>query len=159
MKKIDEDKIIDFLAVITIIVLAGLIWWLIEWAKPFEIPKTEETTQIVENSVESVQKLIVEEKPQYIEMEVTATAYCPCIKCCGKSDGITATGTRATPNRTLAVDPQIIPYGTKVIIDGQTYIAEDKGGAIKENRIDIYFESHNEALNFGRQTKTIKVIL
>lgn len=80
------------------------------------------------------------------------TAYCPCVSCCGKSDGITATGTKATAGRTIAVDPNIIPYGTEVIICGNTYIAEDCGGAIKGNRIDIYFDSHQEAIMYGRQT-------
>ena len=77
------------------------------------------------------------------------TAYCACSRCCGKCDGITATGTRATAGRTIAVDPSKIPYGTEVIINGHTYIAEDCGGAINGNKIDIFFNSHTEALNFG----------
>ena len=77
------------------------------------------------------------------------TAYCPCEKCCGKTDGITATGANATAGRTIAVDPLVIPYGTVVLIDGQEYIAEDCGGAIKKNRIDIFFDTHSDALKFG----------
>ena len=79
------------------------------------------------------------------------TAYCACSRCCGKCDGITATGTKATAGRTIAVDPRKIPYGTEVIIYGHTYIAEDCGGAIKSNKIDIFFNSHAEALKFGVQ--------
>lgn len=79
------------------------------------------------------------------------TAYCACSRCCGKCDGITATGTKATAGRTVAVDPRKIPYGTEVIIYGHTYIAEDCGGAIKQNKIDIFFNSHTEALKFGVQ--------
>ena len=79
------------------------------------------------------------------------TAYCACEKCCGKSDGITATGTKATANRTIAVDKTVIPYGTTVIINGNEYVAEDTGGAIKGNIIDIFFDDHEEALNFGVQ--------
>lgn len=79
------------------------------------------------------------------------TAYCACSRCCGKCDGITATGTKATEGRTIAVDPRKIPYGTEVIINGHTYIAEDCGGAIKQNKIDIFFNSHAEALKFGVQ--------
>lgn len=79
------------------------------------------------------------------------TAYCACIQCCGKTDGITATGTKATAGRTIAVDPKVIPYGSTVIIDGNEYIAEDCGGAIKQNRIDIYFDTHEEALIYGVQ--------
>lgn len=80
------------------------------------------------------------------------TAYCPCPKCCGEwADGITFTGTEATPGRTIAVDPDIIPLGSTVEINGRTYVAEDIGGAIQGNRIDIFFPSHADALQFGVQ--------
>lgn len=87
-------------------------------------------------------------------IEVTATAYCPCVKCCGKTDGITATGTKATAGRTVAVDPDVIPYGSEIVIDGHTYIAEDCGGAINGNDIDIFFDTHEQARQFGRQILT-----
>ncbi len=82
------------------------------------------------------------------------THYCACYTCCGKNPGdpgygITATGTTATANRTIAVDPNVIPLGTHVVIDGVEYIAEDTGGAIDDNRIDIYVSSHEEALALG----------
>lgn len=87
------------------------------------------------------------------------TAYCPCRKCCGKwANGITSTGVKAQAGRTIAVDPRKIPYGTKVIIDGHTYVAEDCGGAIKGNRIDIFFNSHSEALQWGRRTKQVTIL-
>lgn len=82
------------------------------------------------------------------------TAYCACAKCCGKSDGITASGVKATAGRTVAVDTSI-PFGTKLIIDGNEFVAEDRGGSITENRIDIFMESHTEALNFGVQYKEV----
>ena len=84
------------------------------------------------------------------------TAYCNCSKCCGKySGGPTASGTMPQAGRTIAVDTKVIPFGTKVIIDGHEYIAEDTGKAIKGNKIDIYFDSHTEASNFGVQHKEI----
>jgi 3D (Asp-Asp-Asp) domain-containing protein len=85
------------------------------------------------------------------------THYCKCTRCCGKNDGITATGTQATAGRTIAVDPEVIPLGTEVIIDGQSYIAEDTGGAIKGNKIDIFCDSHEEAINRGRITREVFV--
>ena len=94
---------------------------------------------------------------EYIEVTATLTAYCPCVKCCGKSDGITASGTQATAGRTVAVDTRLIPYGTEISIDGKTYVAEDCGGKVKGYTIDVFFDSHEEALNFGRQTKTVKI--
>ena len=89
------------------------------------------------------------------------TAYCkenyPHI--CNNGDGnITATGTVPTVGRTVAVDPSVIPYGSKVIINGHTYIAEDCGGAIKGNKIDILFATHKEALQFGVQYAEVFVI-
>ena len=84
------------------------------------------------------------------------TAYCPCMKCCGKTDGITATGTQATHGRTIAVDPDIIPYGTEVVIEGMgTFIAEDCGGAVQGNKIDIFFNTHEEAVKFGKQKRNV----
>lgn len=79
------------------------------------------------------------------------THYCPCSLCCGPwADGITSTGITAVTNRTIAVDPTIIPYGSKIVINGQVYVAEDCGGAIKGKRIDIYVGSHTEGNNKGK---------
>lgn len=73
------------------------------------------------------------------------THYCPCSICCGPwANGITSTGVTATTNHTIAVDPSQIPYGSQVVINGQVYVAEDCGGAIKTNCIDIYVATHEE---------------
>ena len=78
------------------------------------------------------------------------THYCPCSICCGPwANGITSTGVTATTNHTIAVDPSQIPYGSKVVINGQVYVAEDCGGAIKQNCIDIYVATHDEGENLG----------
>ena len=61
----------------------------------------------------------------------------------------TATGTTPTAGRTIAVDPRKIPYGSQVKINDTIYIAEDCGGAIVDNRVDIFFNTHQEALAFG----------
>ena len=91
-------------------------------------------------------------------VKFNATGYCPCSSCCNKTTGITASGTRATAGRTVAMSSSY-PFGTKVEIKGMgTYVVEDRGGAIKGNKIDIYFDSHQEALNFGRKTVYLRVI-
>lgn len=78
------------------------------------------------------------------------THYCPCFACCGSwAGGATASGTIPTPGRTIAVDPSVIPLGTRVIINGQVYVAEDTGGAIKGKKIDIFVGSHSAALAAG----------
>lgn len=90
--------------------------------------------------------------------EFTLTAYCPGRCCCGKwASGYTATGTLATEGRTIAVDPKVIPYGTRVLLiwpDGtqHTYIAEDCGSGIQGNHIDVFFDSHQAARIFGVQS-------
>ena len=76
------------------------------------------------------------------------TAYCPCSKCCGKSTGITASGTRATAGRTVAASSKFA-FGTKLNINGHIYTVEDRGGAISGNKIDIFVNSHSEALAWG----------
>lgn len=98
-------------------------------------------------------RTVEETRPAYLNMgEFKLTAYCTCEKCCGKwADGITSTGTKPVQGRTIAVDQDVIPYGSEVIINGHTYKAEDCGGAIVGNRIDVYFDSHEEALEFGVQ--------
>lgn len=85
----------------------------------------------------------------------TAYHYCPCASCCGSYTGITATGTVATPGRTIAVDSGIIPLGSVVVINGQTYTAEDTGGGINGYVIDIFVSSHQDALNRGIATVDI----
>lgn len=89
--------------------------------------------------------------------EFTLTAYCPGRCCCGKwASGYTATGTLATEGRTIAVDPKVIPYGTRVLLiwpDGtqHSYIAEDCGGGVNGNHIDVFFNDHQAARVFGVQ--------
>jgi len=75
--------------------------------------------------------------------------YCPCEICCGKTDGITSSGTNATANRTIAVDTDIIALGSAVVIQGKQYIAEDIGGGINVKEIDIFVDSHQYAKELG----------
>ena len=77
------------------------------------------------------------------------TGYCPCSSCCGKSNGVTASGKRATAGRTIAADTSKLPMGTKVVINGHTYTVEDVGGGVRGNHIDMFFSSHSAALQWG----------
>ena len=83
------------------------------------------------------------------------SAYDACYDCTQKNPGdpgygVTASGAVAQANHTIATDPNVIPLGTHVIINGKEYVAEDTGGYIKGNRIDIYYDTHEEAEKFGR---------
>ncbi len=93
-------------------------------------------------------------------MTIDATAYCPCSKCCGKwANGVTAYGLKAGYG-VAAVDPKVIPLGTKLYVEGYGYcIAGDTGGAIKGNRIDLCYGSHSAALASGFGHKATKVYI
>lgn len=148
--KAQEDKTIyttlpiDFEEIIDITTVTGS-----------DFPIKVKTVKVEEKP--SVEPLIVEthSNTNVISLGVCKlSAYCkenyPHI--CNDGDSTrTSTGTSPTVGRTVAVDPSVIPYGSQVIINGHTYIAEDCGGGIKGNRIDILFETHQGALNFGIQ--------
>lgn len=124
----------------------------------------KEVIQYVEVAAEDNTEKETENEPELISLGMfTATAYCPCEKCCGKyalsrpidESGnpivYTASGERAVQGVTIAADTSVLPFGTKVYINGHEYIVHDRGGAIKGNRIDVYFATHTEALAFGKQ--------
>lgn len=123
--------------------------------------QVQEQDQVEEKvQEEQVQEQVEKEQPKEPELVslgwFNSSAYDRCYDCCEKTPdnpyyGITATGTVATAGRTIAVDPNVIPYGTNVIINGHTYLAEDTGGAIKGKKIDIFFETHAESLQYGRR--------
>lgn len=99
--------------------------------------------------------------------EFKLTAYCSCKKCCGKwannrpvdeNGNEIVYGACSVPLEqgvSIAVDPDVIPLGSTVYIDGIPYVAHDTGGAIKGNRIDIYFASHKDAVDFGVRYATV----
>lgn len=91
--------------------------------------------------------------------ECTVTYYCcePYAHVCGDGDGLTATGLPVTPG-VVAVDPEVIPLGSTVIIDGQAYLAADTGGAVRGNHVDIAVATHQEAEALGTTTAEVWVV-
>ena len=92
--------------------------------------------------------------------DVTVTHYDCCMECCGKADGITASGVRATPGVTVAVDPAVIPLGADVLVDygdGEIcyYRADDTGSGVVGNHIDLCVADHQTAVQLGRRTATV----
>lgn len=123
-----------------------------------------ELTETVETPVE------VTLEPEVISLGVfKLTAYCSCGKCCdgwadnrpldeyGNEVVIGAAGEVLTAGYSVAVDPETIPYGTVISINGKDYVAQDCGGAIEGNEIDVYFSNHAEALEFGVQYAEVKI--
>lgn len=104
-----------------------------------------------------------EESPLQYMGKFRITHYCPCVECCGKDDGITATGTVATEGRTIAVDPDVIPYGSRVAIyydDGRIveYVAEDCGGAVDGLEVDVFIADHDRAWNLGVKFGSVYIV-
>lgn len=152
----------DFISLIFVLVLLAVLCFegMAEEEEPkpvFSVAKpviAERLVQIELPKIKIEKKIEKKEPIGFFDI----TAYCSCNECCGKSDGITATGTKATQGRTIAVDPEVIPYGTKIVIAGNEYIAEDCGGAIKGNMIDIYFDNHADALEYGVRTEEVYLV-
>lgn len=87
------------------------------------------------------------------------TFYDPCVACNGNNQALTATGTTLTEGRTIAVDPSVIPLGSRVFIEGYgVFIAEDTGGAIKGNKIDIAVSTHERANELGVQYANVYLL-
>jgi 3D (Asp-Asp-Asp) domain-containing protein len=89
--------------------------------------------------------------------QMDVSAYCKESCCCGKwADGITASGKPA--KGFICAAPPNYPFGTKFIVNGVVWTCEDRGGAIKGNKLDLLMSSHQSALNWGRQEIEVTVI-
>lgn len=122
------------------------------------------TTEPIVEETKPVATEPEKQEPELISLgRFKLTAYCGCRKCCGKyadnrpvdeNGEVIVTGSigvRLYAGVSIAVDPRVIPYHTQVVINGHTYTAHDTGGNIKGNRIDVYFDDHDEAWDFGTQ--------
>ncbi len=83
------------------------------------------------------------------------TGYCPCRQCSEGWGRHTCTGAIAQANHTIAVDPRVIPYGSQVMINGVIYTAEDRGGGVKGNHIDIFYDTHAQTRQHGSRNQEV----
>lgn len=90
--------------------------------------------------------------------ECKITYYCSCWECSREYGDITATGTHCEEGRTVAVDPDVIAYGTKLLINGKVYTAEDCGGNVKGDHIDIYLDDHYMTEELGVQWADVWIV-
>lgn len=114
----------------------------------FEVEKIQATENLFSPHADTYNMALDEPKSpeKWVDLgEFKVTFYCSCSKCCGKWSKYNKTKTGTTPaeGRTIAVDPKIIPLGSRVKVAGHEYIAEDTGSAIKGNSIDIYCSTHS----------------
>ena len=155
-------KLNAILTLILAALIAGVA--LVISAKAAEKPTTPPSSAITDNGRLSGDDTPAQEPLRldqaHVLENVTVTHYDCCVECCGKTDGITASGTHATPYSTVAVDPSVVPLGADVLVDYgdgelQYYRADDTGSGVKGNHIDLCVASHEEALRLGRRTATV----
>ncbi len=116
-----------------------------------DVPRIQEQSIAIQE--ECITEAVVEEDGL---KELNVSAYCACEQCCEKTNGITASNTKAQQWHTVAAGPSY-KFGTKIYISalantpsGGWFVVEDRGGKIDDNHLDVYFEDHQAALEFGR---------
>ncbi len=112
---------------------------------------------LIKYNVEQLLTEVNEPNEQWIVMEVTA--YCPCEQCCGQyADGVTASGYRIQAGDRFVAGPPWLPYLTVLDIPGYGLAPVlDRGGMIKGFKIDVYFDTHEEALNWGIRYLKVRI--
>lgn len=100
--------------------------------------------------------------PIFRIVRMRVSAYCQCERCCGKwSDGITANGHIIQPGDKFAAAPPQIPFGTELTVpgyaEGTAVAVLDRGGAIQGNKLDVFFDDHDEALAWGVKYLDVKI--
>ena len=129
------------------------------------------TSETIETIVTTTnEKIEQKSKENIVDLgEFVITSYCACSECCdewatnrpvdanGNIIVIGANGTELQNDYSVAVDPDVIPLGSTIIINDKEYVAEDVGGEIKGNRIDLYKTNHVDAQNYGIQYANVKI--
>ena len=139
------------------ILLASILCFTMTMTKPELI--AENAIQIQTYQTEVANELAAEEEEQEVPVVhlwgvATITHYCNCSACCGQwAGGGTASGTTPTAGRTVAAD---LPFGTRLLINGQEYIVEDRG--VSGCWVDIYCDSHAEACQRGMYQAEVYII-
>ena len=114
-----------------------------------ELRTPEKVVTIVQTS-EEVEHVAAEEEEQEVPAmhlygNCRITFYCPCSACCGSWGNATASGAMPQANHTVACGD--LPFGTRLLIDGQEYVVEDRG--VGAQQVDIFVNDHGEALARG----------
>lgn len=145
-------QILALIALLTAMLLASVD---MEPQTPVQVEYDE--ILIVETALET-EAVFSREAEEIVFEEWHVTGYCACEECCGKTDGVTASGETVTEGITIAADSSI-PFGTKIWIEGfGVRTVQDRGSAIGKNEIDIYFSDHDQSRRFGSQYLKVGVL-
>ena len=164
----DKHNRIILISCVIVFIIGAILGYAISsfTVQPVEKKSDAKPIQTSNETITEIQELTILSEPEPTEPqkeviflgEYKLTGYCPCEKCCGRwafdrPDNVVygASGEELKAGYSIAVDPSVIPYGTEVVINGVICRADDCGGAIKGNQIDVYFNDHKEALEFGVQ--------
>lgn len=158
-RKKDEDTLMGImLAVMVFFCLGG--WLLVMFVQDIIAMFQSEAVTYKHSEREQIEGSAAysEELEFYGEpIQIMTTAYCSCEKCCGWSTGITYSGTQATAGRTVGANLSQFPLGTVLVIDDHEYVVEDTGAGVGKNHVDIYMNSHEEAVEYGKRYVTCYV--
>lgn len=136
-------------------------------ASPMMEPEPIETTFTPEPTYDFIGETETEEGVLKVKADLigsfTARAYCPCAACCDTETHLTANGTTPIDGKTVAVDPEVIPLGSNIVVEDSEgnfgiFIAEDTGGAVQGNAIEFYFDSHQDAIDYGVEEVTVYTV-
>ena len=135
-------------------------------ASQFNLSKETEKSVELCNKLNEANSIIADLKNEEYELvyigEYKISHYCAekYEHICGTGSGKTATGTKVTPGRTIAVDPTVIPYGSQVYIEGYGFrTAEDCGGWVKGKHIDMAVNTHDDAMSSGLKNAGVWMIV
>ena len=123
-----------------------------------------ETAQTAESDTVAAEETAEESAHDHVQNGLKSlgvfrtTGYCPCYQCSEGWGRSTSTGAIAKSSHTIAVDPRVIPYGTKLMIGGVVYTAEDRGGGVKGNHIDIFFDNHAQTRQHGSRHQEVFLV-
>jgi 3D (Asp-Asp-Asp) domain-containing protein len=130
-----------------------------------ESPKVELLRDVKPTATTLARASAVARAPRLRTIRMEVTAYCPCTKCCGPdAHGVTASGLHVSHNggRFVAADTDLLQFGTRLRVpgydDARPVEVIDRGGAIKGHKLDVYFPSHQQALEWGRQVLDVTVL-
>jgi len=120
------------------------------------------TVDTAKNNIKRIETSNSRDPQQWQTVQMRVTAYCPCPKCCGSySDGVTACGYKISQGDCFVAADKRYPFGTGMIIPGykggEVVKVLDRGGAIRGNRLDVFFNSHQEALEWGVRDLDVKI--
>ena len=149
----------NFILKLRMTVFLGLFLVLFSFTAFADEEESVQASQETETAIEEIGPGIP--KPEVVEEEepkagdslgmFNTSGYCNCEKC-SKGHNLTYAGTVPQANHTISADLNVLPLGTKVIINGIVYTVEDKGSAVNGNEVDIYYDNHEAAWDHGVQT-------